>query len=183
MKNKILQYSIVLFVITFISATSITFMKNITEPTLTLRAKEKLDYAINNNLKILYPSMSDDYEVLDDTIRNKSLINNIFKITFKNNDNTYYTYNVSSPGKNGNINFLVVYNEMNKIDNIIYISHKETRGRGDKIESEDFLSKIVGQHIRDFNAPNITGATYSSLGIKNGIEEANKHLQEVILGE
>ncbi len=169
---KTFKYAFILFIVSFTSASLLTFANNVTKPILEAKAKEKLDNAINNSLRTIYKNMAEDY-IVHETDYFKTL-NNLFEI--KSDNNTLYVYNISSVGKNGNIDFLAVFNEENIIENIIYISHKETPGRGDKIEKEPFLNSIIGQDALNLDINTITGATYSSTAVIRGLDEASKHL-------
>lgn len=183
MKNKMFSYPLILLFVSFISAYSITLLNEITQPILELREMEQLEHVINNNLRGIYPEMTKEYTILSDKINQKTAVMGIFALNFKNTEEKKYVYNVKTNGKNGNINFLIVFSEEQIIEELIFISHKETSGRGDKIEKPEFINKILGQNTSNIKIDNITGATYSSNAVKKGVEQASYHMREVLFNE
>ena len=53
----------------------------------------------------------------------------------------------------------------------------ETKGIGDQVAGEAFISSVVGKNIGD-SIDTISGATISSTAVVEGIEQATQHYNE-----
>ena len=62
--------------------------------------------------------------------------------------------------------------ESGSICGISVISIGETPGLGTKVQNKDFLDKFKGISSEDYQVDNITGATYSSKGMKAAVNTA-----------
>ena len=69
-------------------------------------------------------------------------------------------------------NLLIGFDESGSICGISVISIGETPGLGTKVQNKDFLDKFKGISSEDYQVDNITGATYSSKGMKAAVNTA-----------
>ncbi len=71
------------------------------------------------------------------------------------------------------INILVGIDENGKISKIEFISLGETPGLGSKVkDNEDFREQFYGKSASPVELDAVSGATFSSKGMKNAVEEA-----------
>lgn len=73
---------------------------------------------------------------------------------------------------NGGLHLLIGFDESGSICGISVISIGETPGLGTKVQNKDFLDKFKGISSEDYQVDNITGATYSSKGMKAAVNTA-----------
>lgn len=85
----------------------------------------------------------------------------------------------------GGLDMLVGIDEEGKVAGIAYIEVKETKGLGTKVQDSGFVSKFVGM-TSDSNiesADSVTGATFSSKGVKGAVRLAcdtySEHKEEI----
>ena len=74
--------------------------------------------------------------------------------------------------KKGGLHLLIGFDESGSICGISVISIGETPGLGTKVQNKDFLDKFKGISSEDYQVDNITGATYSSKGMKAAVNTA-----------
>ena len=72
----------------------------------------------------------------------------------------------------GGLHLLIGFDESGSICGISVISIGETPGLGTKVQNKDFLDKFKGISSPDYQVDNITGATYSSKGMKAAVNTA-----------
>ena len=72
----------------------------------------------------------------------------------------------------GGLHLLIGFDESGSICGISVISIGETPGLGTKVQNKDFLDKFKGISSEDYQVDNITGATYSSKGMKAAVNTA-----------
>jgi Na+-translocating ferredoxin:NAD+ oxidoreductase subunit G len=176
--KNIIKYTIVLTCVASISAGIVTFASEVTTPILEQRAQDALDFAMNVTLAQNYDNI-ESYEEIDSKL-NGTGVNNLYKVSLTGGK-SIYVYNIANTGKNGLIKFLLAYDEQGTVDSIIYISHGETPGRGDKVTKEPFLSQIIGQNMNNVEIDTISGATISSKAVKNGVVVSSQNLKNEVL--
>ena len=69
---------------------------------------------------------------------------------------------------------------------IEFIEISETKGIGTKVQTDDFLSQFIGAENTDYQFDAISGATYSSKGMKTAIDtvlDVYNNNKEAILSE
>lgn len=96
---------------------------------------------------------------------------------YRDNDGGGYVFLVKSPGYGGKSNpitMLVGIKPDGKIAGIkITDVSGETAGIGDKVKKNDFTSRFAGiDHTEVDGVLNVSGATYSSTGVKTGVRDA-----------
>lgn len=90
------------------------------------------------------------------------------------NNKTIYEITVSGYAKDG-IHVLIGFDETDSICGIGFLDLAETPGLGTKIKEEkSFTEQFIGVSDRNFEFTPVTGATYSSNGMKSAIELAIK---------
>lgn len=176
--KNILRYTIVLSLIGAICSFVVTFARNKSDPIIAQRAQEQLDYAMNVTLAQFYDNIV-AYEESNIRLEDPTLLN-LYKVSL-DNASTLYVYNASNTGKNGAIGFLIVINEEGYIEHIVYVSHSETPGRGDRIEGEAFLSQIVGKNKETLEIDTISGATISTNAVRTAIEAALENFASEVI--
>lgn len=107
-----------------------------------------------------------------------------------------HTMRIISKGFHGPIEFVIGITADDKIEGMKILSHTETAGLGANIEKDSFRGQFKGKSIEkdievvkgggasgDNQIDAITGATISSNGVTNGINEALKFYRTAIKGE
>lgn len=86
----------------------------------------------------------------------------------------------------GGLHVVVGLDENGAVSGISFLSIGETPGLGTKVQNESHLKKFIGLTSPEAEVDNITGATYSSKGMKNAVALAIGTYQsqkEAIFGE
>ena len=158
----------VLLVITMCVALLLSAVNMITKDKIAANEKAKLENAIGELFKGITPtteklSVSTD----DETLVSFNLV--------KNGDAPVGFYaEVLPTGFKGTVSMLVGLTLDGKVTGIQILTHGETVGIGDKIEEDSFLDGFNG--ISSAGEADgidvITGATYSSKAVKNGVKVA-----------
>ena len=96
---------------------------------------------------------------------------------YRDSDGNGYVFLVKTPGYGGKSNpitMLVGIKPDGKIAGIkITDVSGETAGIGDKVKKNDFTKNFTGiDHTEVESVPNVSGATYSSTGVKQGVRDA-----------
>ena len=96
---------------------------------------------------------------------------------YRDSDGGGYVFLVKTPGYGGKSNpitMLVGIKPDGKIAGIkITDVSGETAGIGDKVKKNDFTKNFTGiDHTEVESVPNVSGATYSSTGVKQGVRDA-----------
>ncbi len=92
---------------------------------------------------------------------------------------------VSGYSNNG-LHLMVGIDQQGKIKGIEFIEISETKGIGTKVQTDDFLSQFIGAENTDYQFDAISGATYSSKGMKTAIDtvlDVYNNNKEAILSE
>ena len=70
------------------------------------------------------------------------------------------------------LHLLIGINKDGQVSGVEVISVHDTPGLGTKVNDQNFLDKFNGLDSPDFDVDNITGATYSSKGVKSAVSLA-----------
>lgn len=122
----------------------------------------------------------DDYSILKDADGNVLTFDGITSV-ITDKDRQIYIFEVSADGYNKNgIHVLVGIGENGAVEGVTYISCAETPGLGTKTNDPGYLAKYKGAAtVDEVNAvDNVTGASYSSKGIKSAVAAAVKAYSE-----
>ncbi len=84
------------------------------------------------------------------------------EIKNKNGDIEGSVYVASGTNAYGEIILVLAVNNENEIIGIKYLSLNQTPGFGDKVDTDEYKDKYVGQEIESINVDAVSGATYSS---------------------
>lgn len=142
----------------------LSFVNDLTKDTIEAAALEKeLIY-----LEEIFPGAN--FKALTEEVANEPGILDLFEAEGKGK-----VYKVVSNGYGGEIVFLVGFDNDQKIAGIAVISHSETPGFGDVIETDQYRQLNVGRtggEALDISS----GATVSSNAVNSGIQAAATHL-------
>lgn len=182
----ILLFGVTLMAITAVVAGLLAFIHAQTEPIISLHDNEKKQTA----LQAIFPSADKFVDALDHTTDSfaysDSNVSAVY-LVYKNNELIGYCANVSSTGYSSTpIEMIVGSDLLNKVTDIHVISHSETPGIGETLisQNENFFKQFAGQS-RPIEFSNqitaVSGATFTSDGIKNGVNTALDAVDEVRL--
>ncbi len=175
MKNSI-KYALLLFCVGSICASLVIVSSNFANPILEEREETLAAEALNS----LYDNIETYEDISDSTsVIKYDLIDNLYLVT-REEGIISYVYKISSPGKNGNIVYLLALDEEGKVIKINYISQNETPGRGDRITLENFTSQFENDSYNDFTVDTISGATLSSQSMINSTTMALEHFNKEV---
>lgn len=83
------------------------------------------------------------------------------------------SFEVTADGySKGGLHLLIGFDETGAVCGISVLTIGETPGLGTKVTESSFLYKFKGISDEDFEVDNITGASYSSKGMKNAVKAA-----------
>ncbi len=105
-------------------------------------------------------------------------------IADKKNGRCAFEMTVDGYEKDG-IHMLIGFDENGQVAGISYLELKETKGLGTKVEDEGFVSKFIGFDSESSvdEVDNVTGATFSSKGVKGAVAAAadsySEHKEEI----
>ncbi len=181
MKN-IIKNAIILTLITLVAGTALAFVYSITkEPIALVESK-----ATAEAYKTVFADAKEfeELEFNDKITTNNSTIYAVSKA--KSDENTLgYVMTVSSKGYGGEIKLAIGINLDGKITGIsILDASNETPGLGAKVTEDKFTSQFKGIKSGevDSKVDAISGATFSTNGVKNAVSSAldyfEKNLQE-----
>lgn len=97
-----------------------------------------------------------------------------------------YCVEITTKGYGGDIQLMVGYEADQTIRGISVVSHSETPGLGDKITGDDYRNQYVGKSgtltlgDAEDQIDAISGATYSSKYVLQGVNDATAALNEVL---
>ncbi len=125
------------------------------------------------------------FGVTDGSLSLKALNDNATVNQVLKADGTLLGYSVEvveSSGYNGDITMIVGYNAKGEVYDVQIISHSETPGLGSKVNGPDYLNQFKGvsDQLTYEQVDGISGATYSSKAVMNGINQATKLLGEAL---
>ena len=177
--NKALKLGIKLLIITAVSALVLAFTNSVTEPIIKKAEQEKL----NESLKVAYPEGNDFEEV-------KGKFPESVKGVYKADGGKGYVFDVNSKGGyGGDIEIIIGVDGENKLTGFIPLKHAESAGFGLQMEEDWFNDGVKGVSMdKEVGASEtgseneivgISGATYSTDAILNGINTAREVLKDI----
>ena len=93
-----------------------------------------------------------------------------------------YFVSVTPFGFGGRMELVVALDPDGAVLGVKIISHSETPGLGDRIESESFLSQFVRKGSEGAKVDVIAGSTISSRAVAEGVSTAVSALSEILTG-
>ena len=177
--NKALKLGIKLLIITAVSALVLAYTNSVTEPIIKKAEQEKL----NESLKIAFPEGKDFEEV-------KGKFPEAVKGVYKADGGKGYVFDVNSKGGyGGDIEFIVGVDSENKLTGFSPLKHSESAGFGLQMEEDWFKEGVKGVSVdkkvgaseagSENEIVGISGATYSTNTILNGINTAREVLKDL----
>lgn len=87
----------------------------------------------------------------------------------------------------GGLHLLIGFDSQGTVEGISFLSISETPGLGTKVQDDkSFIEQFKGTSSSDYDFSVITGATYSSNGMKSAVDLAisvyNKHKEDILNG-
>ncbi len=170
--KPILSLTIICLVVT--AAVSGTYQ--LTKPVI----EQSLDAASNEARKEVL-STAESFEKIkldNDTLEQYGVIE-----AHRSNDNGV-AVKVESKGysTSGNIVLMIGIDSNGTISGIKLLEHSETDGLGTKALGNDYFSQFYGKNESVSDVSPVSGATYSSTGVKNAINNALKLYETVKVG-
>lgn len=138
----------------------LAFANQLTAPRIAKAQEEKLSASL---VEVFGEA---DYKTLDKSFENVNQV-----ITDENN-RAVFDITVDGYSKDG-IEALIGIDSDGKVCGIGIVSLKETTGIGTRIQADDYIKKFIGLDNSDFPDDTIiSGATYSSKGMRNAVSIA-----------
>ena len=138
----------------------LAFANQLTAPRIAKAQEEKLSKSL---VEVFGEA---DYKTLDKSFENVNQV-----ITDENN-RAVFDITVDGYSKDG-IEALIGIDSEGKVCGIGIVSLKETTGIGTRIQATDYIEKFIGRDNDDFSDDTIiSGATYSSKGMRNAVSIA-----------
>lgn len=184
--TEILLFGVVLMAITAIVAGLLAFIHAQTDPIITQHESEKRQIALQE----IFPQ-ADDFvdaktQTEDDFAFSDANISSVY-LVYQNSEIIGYCVSLSSTGYSSTpIELMVGSDLLNKVTAIKVVNHSETPGIGETVisENQQFFEQFTGQS-RPIEYSNqitaVSGATFTSDGIKNGVNAALSAVDEVRL--
>ncbi len=174
--KDIVKYATLLFAVGSICSSLVIISYNVADPILNEREIEETSQALDTlyeGISYTYEDASEEYNLIS-----QEVLDSLYIVEANNTQS--YIYKISTPGKNGDIVYLLEVSSEGEVINIAYISQKETPGRGDKITLPNFTSMIIGSSNSSVNAETISGATISSQAVISSVEQALSHYESEV---
>lgn len=161
MKDKVMP-SLVLTVICIIAAVLLTFAHEMTKDRIADQKAQKF----NSSVELLFGKTESK------VVQLKCGVDEIQTIAVTPDKKTVIQVCTDGYSKDG-INILVGIDENGKLSGIEFVSLGETPGLGSKVRDEaDFRKQFIGAEKSPVEMDAISGATYSSKGMKHAVETA-----------
>lgn len=167
MKEKIMP-PLVLTVICVITSALLTAAYNLTYTDTAGIITDKLSAGLTE----IYGS-ADGFEMLLNEDGGVKKCDGVTSMIADSNGNVSFEITADGYSKGG-LHLLIGFDENDTICGISVLTVGETPGLGTKALSDDYLGKFIGMGYEDTSAhvDTITGATYSSKGMKNAVQTA-----------
>lgn len=177
--NKSFKLGIKLLIITAVSALMLGFTNSVTDPIIKKAEQEKL----NESLKIAFPDGS-DFEKVEGNYP-EAIVG-----VYKADKDKGYVFDINSKGGyGGDIEFIIGVDKENRLTGFSPLKHEESAGFGLQMEEDWFKEGVKGVSVdkkvgaseagSDNEIVEISGATYSTNAILNGINTAREALEDI----
>lgn len=176
MKDNVMP-SIVLTIICIVASLLLVFAHELTKENIA----EQKQVRFNSSVELLFGKT--ESRLLDSNFNEDSV--QAIAVT---SDNRTAIQVISDGYSKSGINILVGIDEMGAISGIEFVSLGETPGLGSKIrDNTDFREQFYGASETDVQLDSISGATFSSKGMKSAVDTAlkvyNENKEEILSGE
>ncbi len=177
MKN-IIKNAIILTLITLVSGTALAFVYSITKEPIAQVEKKATAEAYSTVFK--GADAFEEIELKEYSDENKSAISAVSKV-LKGDEEVGFVMTSASKGYGGDIKIAIGVDKQGAVTGIsILDASNETPGLGAKVKEDDFTSQFEGVVLEkvDTDIDAISGATYSTNGVKNAVSAALEYYQE-----
>lgn len=185
--REIIKISLILFLITSISALLLAFVNEKTAPLIAQNSEKKTQEALKGVM-----SLADVFEEIDiDFESDDYTIDKVYKAKSSDGNVIGVCSIIETKGYDVGLKSAVGVDSEGKVTGVEIISHKETPGLGANAEKEDFRSQYIGKSGElsvvkadasesEINA--ISGATMTSKGVTRAVNGAIEIAEKVIGG-
>lgn len=172
-KIEIIKVSLILFLITAISAALLAVINSVTSPII-----EKNEIIKQNAAMKIVLEDADSFG--EENLRNDKM-DKIVTAVYNSNNNAGYVVIASPSGYGGAINLAVGISEEGKVKGVNVISQTETAGLGAKCTKKEFLEQYKGKtkgitvskaNAKDNQINAISSATITSKAVTKGVNAA-----------
>ncbi|MEG0276940.1 MAG: FMN-binding protein [Coprobacillus sp.] len=165
---KIVKLALFLAIVAGLSGAALSLVNSVTDPLI----QEAAIASEKQNLVKIY-SGGEEFKKVESNLADYPAIKDIYSAGDKG-----YVYKTSVQGYKGPVVILIGLDKAGtyKGFEIADIS-QETKGIGDKVADESYKKSIVGKNIGD-SIDTISGATFTSKAVVDGIEQATAHYEE-----
>lgn len=183
-KIEIIKVSLILFLITAISAALLAVVNSITSPII-----EQNEIIKQNSAMKLVLEDADSFG--EENLRNDKM-DKIVTAVYNSNNNAGYVVIASPSGYGGAINLAVGVSEEGMVKGVNVISQTETAGLGSNCTDEDFLEQYKGKveeitvsktNAKDNQINAISSATVTSKAVTKGVNAAIEAINILKEGE
>ncbi len=173
MKEKIMP-TLVLTLISVIVCALLVVANSATKDKIVDAQKEKFNQSLSETFG------DSDYKPVDINL------DGINSVTYDENGRIIFEITADGYAKGG-LHLLIGFDENGEIEGMSFLSIDETPGLGTKVkETPGFIKQFIGKSSTEYDFEVITGATYSSNGMKSAVNLAidtyNKHKEEILNG-
>ena len=170
--KKILQLTVFLAIVAGLAGGALSFVNGMTDPII----QEQKIASVKENLEKIYPN-GEEFKALDVSLSDYDALDAVYEAD-KGGSAEGYIYETSAQGYGGEVKTLIALDKDGTYKGLEIIDcSTETKGIGDQVAGEAFISSVVGKNIGD-SIDTISGATISSTAVVEGIEQATQHYNE-----
>lgn len=171
MKN-IVKLTVFLAIVAGLAGGALSFVNGMTDPII----QEQKIASVKENLVKIYSS-GEEFKALDVSLSDYPALVLVYEAD-KGGSAVGYIYETSAQGYGGQVRALIALDKDGTYKGLQIIDcSTETKGIGDQVAGEAFISSVVGKNIGD-SIDTISGATISSTAVVEGIEQATQHYNE-----
>ena len=168
MKN-IVKLTVFLAIVAGLAGGALSFVNGMTDPII----QEQKIASVKENLVKIYSS-GEEFKALDVSLSDYPALVS----ADKGGSAVGYIYETAAQGYGGEVKALIALDKDGTYKGLQIIDcSTETKGIGDQVAGEAFISSVVGKNIGD-SIDTISGATISSTAVVEGIEQATQHYNE-----
>lgn len=186
--KEIIKISLILFLITAISALLLAFVNEKTAPLIAENSEKKTQEALKGVM-----SEAEEFEAVESEFNIEDCtVDRIYKAKDSSGNVIGVCAIIETKGYDSGLKSAVGVGTDGKVTGVEIISHKETPGLGANAEKEEFRSKYIGKSGKisvvksnaDENEINaISGATMTSDGVTRSVNGAVEIAEKIIGGE
>ena len=170
--KKILKLTVFLAIVAGLAGGALSFVNGMTDPII----QEQKIASVKENLVKIYTS-GEEFKALDVSLSDYDALSAVYEAD-KGGSPVVYIYETAAQGYGGEVKTLIALDKDGTYKGLqILDCSSETPGIGDQITGESFINSVVGKNIGD-SIDTISGTTFSSTAVIEGIEQATQHYNE-----